>query len=59
MTIAHLSIVEGWSFWSLDKGIYGCKFRNEKIDLIQVCYEYSLQPSKLLYNCKLKNKEAL
>jgi hypothetical protein len=28
-------------------------------DLIQVRNEYSLQLSKLLHNCKLKNKEAL
>jgi hypothetical protein len=27
--------------------------------LIQVCNEYSPQPSKLLYNCQFKNKEAL
>ncbi len=27
--------------------------------LIQVRNEYSPQPSKLLYNCQLKNKEAL
>jgi hypothetical protein len=30
-----------------------------KKDLIQVRNEYSPQPSKLLYNCQLKNKEAL
>ncbi len=31
----------------------------EKKYLIQVRNEYSLQPSKLFYKCKLKNKEAL
>jgi hypothetical protein len=29
-TIAHLSIVEGSSFLSLDRRIYACKLRNEK-----------------------------
>ncbi len=58
-TIAHLSIAEGRSFWSLDMRIYDCKLRNEKKHLIQVCNDYSPQLSKLLYNCKLKNKEAL
>jgi hypothetical protein len=49
-TIAHLSIAEESSFWSLDMRIYNCKLRNEKKDLIQVCNEYSPQLSKLLYN---------
>ncbi len=31
----------------------------KKKHFIQVSDEYSLQLSKLLYNCKLKNKEAL
>ncbi len=52
-TIAHLSIAEGWRFWSLDR-----RLRNEKKKhLIQVRNEYSPQLSKLLYNCKLKNKK--
>jgi hypothetical protein len=29
-TIAHLSIVEGSNFWSLDRHIYECKLRNER-----------------------------
>jgi hypothetical protein len=29
-TIAHLSIAEGSSFFSLDRSIYDCKLRNEK-----------------------------
>ena len=57
-TIAHLSIAQGSSFWSLDRPIYDCKLRNEKKHLIQVRNEYSPQLSKLLYNCKLKNKKA-
>jgi hypothetical protein len=52
-TIAHLSITEGSSFWSLDRCIYmymyNGKLRNE----------YSPQLSKLLYNWQVKNKEAL
>ncbi len=40
-----------------------CKLRNvltKRLNfLIQVRNEYSPQPSKLLYNCQLKNKEAL
>ncbi len=58
-TIAHLSIAEGSSFWSLDRRIYDCKLRNEKKNLIQVRNEYSPQLSKLLYNWQLKNKEVL
>ncbi len=58
-TIARLSIVEGSSFSSLDRGIYDCKLRNEKKKLIQVPNEYSPQLSKLLYNWQVKNKEAL
>jgi hypothetical protein len=58
-TIAHLSIAEESSFWSLDRGIYNCKLRNEKKNLIQVRNEYSPQLSKLLYNWQVKNKEAL
>jgi hypothetical protein len=59
-TIAHLSIAEGSSFWSLDRRIYDCKLHNEKKKhLIQVRNIYSPQLSKLLYNCKFKNKEAL
>ncbi len=49
----------GVEFWSLDRRIYDCKLRNEKKDFIQVRDEYWPQPSKLLYNCPLKNKEAL
>ncbi len=57
-TIAHLSIAEGSSFWSLDRCIVNCGMK--KKHLIQVRNEYSPQLSKLLYmyNCKLKNKEA-
>jgi hypothetical protein len=29
-TIAHLSIAEGSSFWSLDRLIYDCKFQNKR-----------------------------
>ncbi len=58
-TIAHSSIAEGSSFWSLDRRINDCKLRNEKKDLIQVRNEYSPQLSKLLYNWQVKNKEAL
>ncbi len=32
-TIAHLSIAEGESFWSLDRRIYNCKLQNEKKNL--------------------------
>jgi hypothetical protein len=35
-TIAHLSIVEGLTFRSLDRRIYDCQLRKEKKDLIQV-----------------------
>jgi hypothetical protein len=58
-TIAHLSIAEGSSFWSLDRLIYDCKLRNERKTSIPVSNEYSPQLSKLLYNWQLKNKEAL
>jgi hypothetical protein len=58
-TIAHLSIAEGSSFEAL-KGaftIVNCGMKEKY--LISVRNEYSPQLSKLLYNCKLKNKEVL
>jgi hypothetical protein len=58
-TIVHLSIAEGLSFWSLDRRIYDCKLGNEKKRFHPVRNESSPQLSKLLYNCQLKNKEAL
>ncbi len=58
-TIAHLSIAEGSSFWSLDRLIYDCKLQNEKKGLIYVPNEYSPQLSELMYNLQLKNKELL
>ncbi len=46
LTIAHLSIAEGPSFWSLDRRIYDCKLREwKKKHLIQVLNEYSSQLS--------------
>ncbi len=54
----YTACVLRWSFW---EGwivfIVNCGM--EKKDLIQVRNEYSPQPSKMLYNCKLKNKEVL
>ncbi len=54
-TIAHLSIAEGLSFWSLDRCIYNCKLRNEK-DLIQVRNEFSLPTSKLVVLLAIKKQ---
>ncbi len=55
-TLAHLSIAQGSSFCNLDRRIYVCKCGMKEKHLIQMHNEYSLQLSKLLYNCKLKNK---
>jgi hypothetical protein len=45
---AHLRIVEGLSFISLDSRIYYCKLRNEKKDLILLCSDFSPPISKLV-----------
>jgi hypothetical protein len=58
-TIAHLSIAEESSFWSLDRVIYDCKLRNQEIHLIQMCNEYSPQLSKLMAWLTIEKLEAL
>jgi hypothetical protein len=50
-TIAHLSIAELCAFT-----IVNCGMKEKHV--IRMCNEYSPQLYKLLYNCKLKNKEA-
>jgi hypothetical protein len=55
-TIAILSIVEGLSFWSFDRLIYGCKLWNEKQNLIQVRNEFPQPTSKLVAELAIKKQ---